>query len=218
MACRKLAFVERGLHVWGELREFQTAINISGCTADGGCERFHGVALGISPHERPVSQSFIQLVDVFTLNVLNDGEFQCFSVVEAHDTGGDGFLSGGFRGSPAPLSANNLIIASGCGTDDNRLQDTTRLDARGQLCQGGIVDAAAGIGFEGFKLVEADFLDKAVLWPRRFRRLQLSLRCSCRFAPFDSGSWRIVGASEGRRPFFAADDGQPIFARTWRLY
>ena len=74
VACSELAFVEHGVHVWGGFRELQAAIDISGSTADGGCERFHGVAFGISLHERPISQGFIQLVDVFTLNVLNDRE------------------------------------------------------------------------------------------------------------------------------------------------
>lgn len=169
MARGELAFVEGPLQVGRQLREFQAAVDICRGTTHFSSNRFHSVAGGVSLEERLVPQGFIEFVDVLALQVLNDSQLQSFDVTEVHDAGRNAVFPGCLRGPPAPLPTNDLIAVCRYGADEDRLQDAVRLDVPGQLRQGCIVHAAAGVGFGGFDLVETDFLDKYVLSLRDYR-------------------------------------------------
>src|SRR5262249_37910732 len=110
------------------------------------------------PAESFKSASLLHRVQVFALQVLDDGDLHRLLVGDLADGSGYGGSSGPLRGEPASLSRHEMESPIGRGTQDNRLNYTARAYGIGQLFEGFFVDAAACLVRVGIDQIERDFM------------------------------------------------------------
>ncbi len=103
-----------------------------------------------------VGLSFLNRVQVFALQIFDEGDLQGRMFARfAHDGGNSG-QAGALRGTPAAFAGNQLEKSVVEGTNDDRLNDTVLPDRIGQLVQPIFIEILARLMLVGEDSIDID--------------------------------------------------------------
>ncbi len=105
-----------------------------------------------------IAGRFFDGVEVGALDVLDDGEFEDFLVVEAADDDRHRVQARTLGGAPAAFAGDDLIhlLVVGIDTDDDRLDETLGADRLGEFCQFIFTEILARVEAAAAQLIRAD--------------------------------------------------------------
>ena len=107
--------------------------------------------------EALVGAGLLHGVEVGALEVFDDGHLHRLAVGDFADDGRDGRFAGALRGEPAALAGDELVTASGDGTDHDGLDDSRGRDGGGEFGELGFVELRAGLERVAVDLADGDF-------------------------------------------------------------
>jgi hypothetical protein len=116
------------------------------CEAKVACEALIGAGL-------------LDWVEVFTLEIFNNGDFHRLLVGDLADDGRNGWFAGTLGGEPAALSGDELE-ASGLLANGDGLDDTGDLDGIGKLGKGDFIEVRPGLVGIAIDEFEGDVADE----------------------------------------------------------
>jgi hypothetical protein len=140
---RELAFADELLYGRGELEQPQRVGDGRSAAPDPGGESLVGEPEVLD--ELLVGGGFLERVEVFPVEVLDQGLLEAGQLGAVSDDGRDGRQSSPAGGAPAALAGDELVAVVGELADQDRLEDAQFADRRSEGGQGLLVEVAAGL-------------------------------------------------------------------------
>src|SRR5215510_6573967 len=104
-----------------------------------------------------VTRRLLDSVEVGTLHVFDQRDFEQLLVTQLTDDRRHLMDSGALRGAPAPVAGDNLVAAAAAiGPDNDRLQQTLGANRVGQFCQLLLAKVSARVQWAAVKLIDAN--------------------------------------------------------------
>ena len=173
---RRAAGADQDLDFRRKIQQSQQVSDMAARLVDELAQFLLGVAIILD--EAAIGLRFLDRVQILALDILDQGDFERLLVAELADDGGDFVQPRLLRRAPAPLAGDDLE-AMAVRTDDDRLDDASRLDRLGELGQRFLVEDAARLARMWLDARDRDHLHRAAggraLRPVANRRLLLDL-------------------------------------------